>query len=197
MAYPQIGHPAPAFSGMAVTEGGNFKQISLADYRGKYVVLFFYPMDFTFVCPTEIISFSDRAGEFHQQNTELIACSTDSEFTHLAWLHTPRGTGGLGETKIPILADKSMAIARSYGVLNEKTGVPFRGLFIIDGDGILRQITINDLPVGRSVDETLRLVQAFRYTDEYGEGCPIDWRPGKKTIKTDPQGSKAYFKEQN
>lgn len=193
MSFPQIKQAAPSFIGTALVEGGVFKQISLADYKGMYVVLFFYPMDFTFVCPTEITAFSDRIDEFKNENTVVIACSTDSEYTHLAWMRTPRNLGGLGDMKIPLLADKSMVISKSYGVLDERAGIAFRGLFIIDGDGILRQITVNDLPVGRSVDETLRLVQAFRYTDKYGQGCPIDWKPGRKAIKTDPEGSKEYF----
>lgn len=148
----------------------------------------------TFVCPTEIIAFSEKAEEFDKINTVVIGASTDSHFCHLAWVNTPRKQGGLGEMKIPLLSDKSMKVATDYGVLNPDTGVPFRGLFIIDGNGILRQITINDLPVGRSVEETLRLVQAFQFTDEHGEVCPAGWTPGKKTMKPDPNASKDYFK---
>lgn len=194
MPYPQINELAPAFTETAVVEGGVFKQISLSDYRGKYVVLIFYPMDFTFVCPTEINSFSDRIQEFEQEGASVIACSTDSKYTHLAWIHTPREEGGLSNLKIPLLADKSMSIAKNYGVLDEKMGIAFRGLFIIDRTGILRQITVNDISVGRSVDETLRLLQACIHTDTHGDACPIDWKPGKKTIKKDSIGSKEYFK---
>ncbi|XP_068243147.1 peroxiredoxin 2 isoform X1 [Palaemon carinicauda] len=193
---PAITKPAPVFKGTAVVDG-QFKEISLADYQGKYVVFFFYPLDFTFVCPTEIIAFSDRAKEFRDINCEVIACSTDSHFSHLAWINTPRKEGGLGEMNIPLLADKSMDIARSYGVLKEEDGIAFRGLFIIDGKGNLRQATINDLPVGRDVDETLRLVQAFQFTDEHGEVCPAGWKPGAKTMKADPTGSKEYFQSEN
>lgn len=189
---PQLQKAAPEFKGTAVVNGV-FKDVSLADYKGKYVVLFFYPLDFTFVCPTEIIAFSDRAAEFRNIGCELIACSTDSHYTHLAWINTPRKQGGLGELDIPLLADKSMKIARDYGVLNEETGIPFRGLFIIDKKQNLRQITVNDLPVGRSVDETLRLVQAFQFTDEHGEVCPANWKPGQKTMVADPKKSKEYF----
>ncbi|VEN47477.1 unnamed protein product [Callosobruchus maculatus] len=196
MPVPQLEKPAPIFKGTAVVDG-MFKEISLEDYKGKYVVLFFYPLDFTFVCPTEIIAFSDRIEEFNKINCGVVACSTDSEFSHLAWINTNRKEGGLGLMNIPILSDKSMKISRDYGVLNEETGVPYRGLFIIDGNGNLRQVTMNDLPVGRSVDETLRLVQAFQFTDEHGEVCPVGWTPGKKTMKPDPTGSKAYFKETN
>lgn len=192
MPVPSLQKPAPIFKGTAVVRG-SFEEISLEDYKGQYVVFFFYPLDFTFVCPTEIIAFSDRFEEFKKIKCAVVACSTDSHFSHLAWINTPRKQGGLGEMAIPLLADKSGAIARAYGVLDEASGVPFRGLFIIDDKGILRQITINDLPVGRSVDETLRLVQAFQFTDEHGEVCPAGWTPGKKTMKPDPTASKEYF----
>ncbi|XP_058810039.1 peroxiredoxin 1 [Phymastichus coffea] len=194
MPVPALQKPAPPFKGTAVVNG-NFKDISLSDYKGKYVILFFYPLDFTFVCPTEIIAFSDRAAEFHAIGAQLIAASTDSHFSHLAWVNTPRKQGGLGEMKIPLLADKNAKIARDYGVYDEDSGVPFRGLFIIDKQQNLRQITINDLPVGRSVDETLRLVQAFQFTDVHGEVCPANWKPGQKSMKPDPVGSKEYFKD--
>lgn len=189
---PKLQKPAPDFRGQAVVNG-QFKEIKLEDYKDNYLVLFFYPLDFTFVCPTEIIAFSDRAEEFKRINCNVIGCSTDSHFSHLAWINTTRKMGGLGEMNIPLLSDKSMKISRAYGVLDEDSGVPFRGLFIIDGKGALRQMTINDLPVGRSVDETLRLVQAFQFTDEHGEVCPAGWTPGKKTMKPDPTGSKKYF----
>uniref|UniRef100_A0A1A9Z1L9 thioredoxin-dependent peroxiredoxin n=1 Tax=Glossina pallidipes TaxID=7398 RepID=A0A1A9Z1L9_GLOPL len=189
---PQLQKMAPAFKGTAVIKGV-FRDISLADYRGKYLVLFFYPMDFTFVCPTEIVAFSDRIVEFRNIGCEAIACSTDSQYTHLAWVNTPRRQGGLGEMDIPLLADKSMKIARDYNILDEETGVPFRGLFIIDRNQLLRQITINDITVGRSVDETLRLVQAFQFTDEHGEVCPANWKPGQKTMVADPRKAKEYF----
>lgn len=192
MPVPALQKPAPCFKGMAVVNG-QFKEISLSDYKGKYVILFFYPLDFTFVCPTEIIAFSDRAQEFRDIGCELVAASTDSHFSHLAWVNTPRKQGGLGEMNIPLLADKSSKVARDYGVLDEESGIPFRGLFIIDDKQNLRQITINDLPVGRSVDETLRLVQAFQFTDKNGEVCPANWKPGKKSMKPDVKGSKEYF----
>ena len=130
------------------------------------------------MCPTEIIAFSDRAEEFRKIGCEVLACSTDSHYSHFAWVNTPRKAGGLGEMKIPLLADTNHSIARDYGVLIETEGIAFRGLFIIDVKGVLRQITINDLPVGRDVDETLRLVQAFQYTDKHGEGESDDARAG-------------------
>lgn len=196
MPVPELQKPAPKFSGTTVVNGA-FQEIKLEDYAGKYVVLFFYPLDFTFVCPTEIIAFSDRAAEFEKINCALIGCSTDSHFTHLAWMNTPRKEGGVGKLDIPLLADKSMKIARDYGVLQEESGVAFRGLFIIDGKQNLRQVTVNDLPVGRSVDEVLRLVQAFQFTDEHGEVCPANWKPGQKTMKADPEKSKEYFGSAN
>lgn len=196
MPVPDLQKPAPAFDGTAVIDG-QFKEIKLSQYAGKYVVLFFYPLDFTFVCPTEIIAFSDRVEEFRRIGCEVIAASCDSHFSHLAWVNTPRKEGGLGSMAIPLLADKSGKIARAYGVYDEATGIPFRGLFIIDKKQNLRQVTVNDLPVGRSVDETLRLVQAFQFTDEHGEVCPAGWKPGSKTMKPDPVGSKDYFKSAN
>ncbi|CAH8598249.1 unnamed protein product [Schistosoma curassoni] len=174
--------PAPEFKGNAVVNG-EFKEISLKDYRGKYVVLFFYPADFTFVCPTEIIAFSDQVEEFNSRNCQVIACSTDSQYSHLAWNNLDRKSGGLGQMKIPLLADRTQEISRAYGVLDEEDGNAFRGLFIIDPKGILRQITINDKPVGRSVDETLRLLDAFQFVEKHGEVCPVNWKRGDHGIK--------------
>ncbi|KAK7108242.1 peroxiredoxin-1-like [Littorina saxatilis] len=190
-----ISKPAPDWNGTAVVNG-EFKDIKLSDYRGKYLVFFFYPLDFTFVCPTEIVAFSDSADKFKKINTEVVACSVDSQFTHLAWINTPRNQGGLGPLKIPLLSDITHDIAKAYGVYLQDLGHSLRGLFIIDPKGILRQITMNDLPVGRSVEETLRLVQAFQYTDSHGEVCPVGWKPGSDTIIPDPKQSKQYFKKQ-
>lgn len=190
----RISKPAPDFTAPAVFKG-QFEDITLSSFKGKYVVLFFYPLDFTFVCPTEIIAFNDRVSEFEQINTQVIAASVDSKFTHLAWIKTPRNQGGLGDMDIPILSDMTHKIARDYGVLLEDEGHTLRGLFIIDDKGILRQITMNDLPVGRSVDETLRLVQAFQYTDQHGEVCPANWTPGAPTLKPDPAGKLEYFEK--
>lgn len=156
----KITAPAPAFSGMAWTEG-TFKQVSLSDFAGKYVVLFFYPLDFTFVCPTEICAFNDAADEFKGINCELIACSVDSQFTHMEYTKKPRSEGGLGEMSIPMLSDITKQISKDYGVLTPDDAISFRGTFIIDTSGILRHLSINDLPVGRNPAETLRLVKAF------------------------------------
>ncbi|CAF1475078.1 unnamed protein product [Rotaria sp. Silwood1] len=188
----QISKPAPTFEGLAVING-EFKEISLNDFKDKYLVLLFYPLDFTFVCPTEIIAFSDRIQEFRNINTEVVAISVDSQFTHLAWINTPREQGGLGKIQIPLLSDLTHQISKDYGVYLQDVGHALRGLFIIDGRGILRQITMNDLPVGRSTDETLRLLQAFQYTDKHGEVCPAGWRPGSDTIIPNPEEKLKYF----
>mmetsp|Transcript_3167 Transcript_3167/g.5431 ORF Transcript_3167/g.5431 Transcript_3167/m.5431 type:complete len:391 (+) Transcript_3167:51-1223(+) len=194
--YPEsearVGFPAPDFTAAAVIDG-EFTQVSLSDYKGKFVVLFFYPKDFTFVCPTEIIAFSDRAKEFEKLGAQLLACSTDTEETHLAWIRTPRAKGGLGFMQIPIIADTTKEVAARYGVLIEKAGIALRGLFIINPEGVVEQITINNLPVGRSVDETLRLLQAIQYVREHGEVCPAGWQPGDKTMVATPDGSLDYF----
>ncbi len=187
---------APDFKAEAVMPDGSFKEISLADYRGKkYVVLFFYPLDFTFVCPTEIIAFSDAASQFDALNAQLLGCSVDSKFTHLAWRSTPRTKGGLGEIKYPLIADLNKRIAADYDVLLEG-GVALRGLFLIDKDGVVRHQVVNDLPLGRNVDEVLRMVKALQFVEAHGEVCPANWQEGKATIKPNPKGSQEFFAKQ-
>jgi len=186
---------APDFSGMAVV-GKDFKKISLGDFKGKWLALFFYPLDFTFVCPTEITNFSDAHGEFQKLGCEVVGCSVDSQFSHLAWINTPRNEGGLGELRYPLLSDLSKNIARDYGVLNAG-GVALRGLFLIDPKGMVRWEVVHDLGVGRNVDEALRVLAAFQQTEKTGEVCPAGWTPGAKTMKPDPTGSKEYFKSAN
>eukprot|EP01039_Chlorochromonas_danica_P002059 gene2059-2247_t len=187
---------APQFTVSALLPNKEFKDISLSDYKGKWVVFFWYPLDFTFVCPTEIIAFGDRADEFAKLNTQVIAASCDSLFTHLAWVNTPRTEGGLGDMKIPIVADFNKTVANQYGVLLPD-GVPLRALFIIDPNGDLRQMTVNDLPVGRNVDEIIRLIKAFQFVEVHGEVCPANWQPGDLTMKADPSESKTYFAAAN
>ncbi|XP_012287603.1 peroxiredoxin [Orussus abietinus] len=195
--WPQVQKPAPEFAGTAVVNG-DFKEIKLSDYRGKYVVLFFYPLDFTFVCPTELVAFGEKIADFKALNTQVIGVSTDSHFSHLAWINTPRKQGGLGgDLGYPLLSDFNKQISAKYNVLLEESGVALRGLFIIDREGILRQLTINDLPVGRSVDETLRLIKAFQFVEKHGEVCPANWQPESKTIKPNPKDSKQYFESVN
>jgi alkyl hydroperoxide reductase subunit AhpC len=192
----QVQKPAPEFTAQAVVNG-QFKEVSLSDYKGKYVVVYFYPLDFTFVCPTEIIAFSDRIKEFSDLDCEVLGVSTDSHFSHLAWINTPRKQGGLGGLNYPLVADFNKTISRDYGVLIEEAGIALRGLFIIDPQGVVRQMSVNDLPVGRSVDETLRLIKAFQFVEKYGEVCPANWTPESPTIKPDPKGSLEYFDKVN
>lgn len=190
---PMIATAAPLFTAPAVMPNKEFQEISLSDYLGKWVVLFFYPKDFTFICPTEIIAYGDRASEFASINTQVLALSADSKFSHLAWINKPRNEGGLGNMKIPIISDFDKKISIKYGVLSPD-GSPLRGLFIISPIGIIRHSTMNDDQVGRNVDETIRLIKAFQFHEEHGNVCPANWKPGDKTIVADPVGSKAYFK---
>lgn len=191
---PLVQNEAPQFSADAVVDG-DFKTINLSDYKGKWVYLFFYPLDFTFVCPTEIIAFSEAESRFSKLGAQILGCSVDSKFSHLRWAETARKEGGLGGCNYPLISDLDKSIARQYDVL-APGGVALRGSFIIDPEGIVRQATINDLPVGRSVDEALRLIEAFQFTDKHGEVCPAGWTEGADTIKPNPVGSKEYFSKQ-
>jgi len=198
MPLPQILELAPDWTSPALLPNKEFGDVTLSSFRGKWVVFFWYPFDFTFVCPTEIIAFADRADEFAAINTQVIGASCDSLFSHLAWVNTPRSEGGLGEMKIPLLADFTKKVATEYGVLIPARGggaesAPFRALFLIDPTGTLRQITVNDTPVGRNVDEVIRLLKAFQFTDVHGEVCPANWQPGDLTMSADPEKSKVYF----
>ncbi|PSN70524.1 thioredoxin-like protein [Corynespora cassiicola Philippines] len=184
----RVQKPAPPFTSTAVVDGAFEAYTSTK----QWLILGFVPMAWTFVCPTEIIAFSDRAADFAARNASVVFASTDSEYSLLAWTNASRKDGGLGKMNIPLLSDKNHAISKDYGVLIEEEGIALRGLFIIDPNGIVRQITINDLPVGRSVDETLRLLDAFQFTDKYGEVCPANWNPGDQTIKATPEGNKQF-----
>ncbi|KAI5069238.1 hypothetical protein GOP47_0015539 [Adiantum capillus-veneris] len=191
---PLVGVEAPDFEAEAVLDQ-EFVKVKLSDYKGqKYVVLFFYPLDFTFVCPTEITAFSDRYAEFEKLNTEVLGVSTDSVFSHLAWIQTDRKSGGLGDLKYPLVADLTKTVSKAYNVLIPGQGIALRGLFIIDKDGIIQHATINNLATGRNVDETLRTLQAVQYVQENpDEVCPVGWKPGEKTMKPDSKLSKEYF----
>jgi alkyl hydroperoxide reductase subunit AhpC len=184
--------PAPEFTAQAVMPDGSFQEISLSDYRGKYVVLFFYPLDFTFVCPTEIIAFSERASEFEQAGVQLLGASVDSHFSHLAWRNTARTEGGIGQIDYPLVADLNKEISRAYDVLLDG-GISLRGLFLIDKEGVVRHQVVNDLPLGRSVDEALRVVKALQFFEQNGEVCPANWKEGARTIKPSPDASKEFF----
>lgn len=183
--------PAPDFSATAVVNG-EFKTVSLNDYKGKWLVLYFYPLDFTFVCPTEITAFSDRIEDFKKLGAEVVGCSVDSQFTHLAWINTPREKGGLGQIKYPLLADVTKKVCADYEVLIPG-GIALRGLFLINPEGKVAYQVVHDLGVGRSVDETLRVLQAFQTVEKTGEVCPANWNKGSDTMAPDPQGSQKYF----
>ncbi|KKD34441.1 peroxiredoxin [Limnoraphis robusta Tam1] len=189
----RVGLSAPEFTATAVIDQ-EFKTIKLSDYRGKYVVLFFYPLDFTFVCPTEITAFSDRTEEFTQLNTQILGVSVDSEFSHLAWIQTDRKSGGVGDLKYPLVSDIKKDISAAYNVLDPEAGIALRGLFIIDKEGVIQHATINNLAFGRNVDETLRTLQAIQYVQANpDEVCPAGWKPGEKTMIPDPVKSKDFF----
>lgn len=180
----RVRYPAPDFAGTAWTPAG-FKKLNLKKYAGSYLVLFFYPMDFTFVCPTEIVEFSSHYDAFKEAKCELIGCSGDSQFVHMEYCMKPRAQGGLGPVKMPLLADPSHKIAKAYGAYvdnGDEDGASLRATYIIDGKGVLRHMSLNDLPVGRNIAEVLRLVKAFQYTDIHGEVCPANWNQGDKTL---------------
>jgi alkyl hydroperoxide reductase subunit AhpC len=186
---------APDFKATAMVNG-EFRDVKLSDYRGKGVVLFFYPLDFTFVCPTELLAFNDRLDEFRKLNVEVLAASIDSHYTHLAWWNTPRAEGGIQGVRYPILSDMAKRLSTDYGVLTDD-GVALRGLFILDEKHTVRHVTLNDLSIGRSVDEVLRVVQAIQFVDKHGEVCPANWKPGGDTMKADPKAAKEYFRKTN
>jgi peroxiredoxin (alkyl hydroperoxide reductase subunit C) len=194
MIRPLVQQSAPDFKGTAVVNK-EFKEISLKDFKGKWLCLFFYPLDFTFVCPTEITAFSDRVEDFKKLGCEIVGASIDSQFSHLAWINTPRSQGGLGEIRFPLLADVNKEAARAYQVLSND-GVALRGLFLVNPNGKLAYQVVHDLGVGRSVDETLRVLEAFQYVEKHGEVCPANWKKGADTMKPDPKGSQEYFKKQ-
>ena len=179
---PVVQQPAPSFKKTAVVDGV-FEEVTLEQYKGKWVLLAFIPLAFTFVCPSEIIAYSEAVKKFAEKDAQVLFASTDSEYTWLAWTNVARKDGGIGKVDFPVLADTNHSLSRDYGVLIEEEGVALRGIFLIDPKGVLRQITINDLPVGRSVEESLRLLEAFQFTEKYGEVCPANWHPGDETIK--------------
>ena len=188
-----IGKPAPSFKGQAVLPSTEFVDISLEQYKGKWVVLFTYPLDFTFVCPTEIIKFSESYKDFKKINCEVLGMSTDSCFSHLAWINTPRKEGGLGGIEYPMIGDLGGVISKKFGFFMEDAQHDLRGTAIIDPDGIVRHIGMNHPDVGRNIDEVLRLVKGYQFAREHGEVCPAQWQEGGDTIKPDVKKSKEYF----
>jgi peroxiredoxin (alkyl hydroperoxide reductase subunit C) len=188
-----VGKKAPSFKAKAVIGGQIVDSVSLEDFNGKFVLLFFYPLDFTFVCPTELHAFQDKLKEFEKRGCQLVGCSVDSHFSHHAWLSTPKVKGGIEGILYPIISDLNKEIARSYHVLKEDEGIAYRGLFLIDCKGIVRHQLVNDLPLGRSVDEAIRILDALIHFEQNGEVCPANWRTGEKSMKPSQEGLKAYF----
>ena len=192
-----VGKHAPDFTASAVLPDGSFKDdFKLSDFKGKYVVLFFYPLDFTFVCPTELIAFSKRIKEFEERGVQVIGCSIDSQFTHAAWRNTPIEEGGIGAVAYPLVADVKHEICKAYDVEFEQAGVAFRGSFLIDKNGMVRHQGVNDLPLGRNVDEMLRMIDALQFTEKYGEVCPAGWNKGDKGMVPNKDGVASYLKHE-
>ncbi len=190
-----VGKSAPDFTADAV-HLGQFTQVNLSSYRGsKYVVLFFYPLDFTFVCPTELHAFQEKLEAFHERNVEVLGVSIDSKFSHFAWLTTPKNQGGIQGVEYPLISDLKRTIAQDYDVLSAD-GVAFRGLFLIDKEGIVRHQVVNDLPLGRSVEEALRMVDSLQHFEQYGEVCPANWAKGKKAMNATQEGVSGYLSAQ-
>lgn len=188
-----VGREAPDFTAQAVLPDGTFKQVKLSDFRGKYVVLYFYPLDFTFVCPSEIIAFDNHLAEFKERNCEVLGVSVDSHFSHHAWRNTPVDQGGIGPIQYPLIADITKSIARDFDVLTPDGAVAYRGLFLIDTKGIVRHQIVNDLPLGRSIDEAIRMVDALQFNEKNGEVCPANWKKGKEGMKANAAGVASYL----
>jgi peroxiredoxin (alkyl hydroperoxide reductase subunit C) len=188
-----IAKEAPDFTAPAVMPSGVIEeQFKLSDLRGKYVVLFFWPLDFTFVCPTEIIAHDRRMAQFVERNVAVVGVSIDSQFTHFAWRNTPINNGGIGPVQFPIVADVTHAITKAYGV-EHPDGVALRASFLIDRDGIVQHQVVNNLPLGRNVDEMLRMVDALQFFEEYGEVCPAGWQKGDEGMKPTAEGVASYL----
>lgn len=193
MSTTLVNKPAPDFTAAAVMPDGSIKNdFTLSDYRGKYVVIFFYPLDFTFVCPSEIIAHDKRFDEFTKRNTVVIGVSVDSQFTHFAWRNTPTEKGGIGQIHYPLVADVNHSIIKSYGIEHED-GVALRGSFLIDKQGIVQHATVNNLPLGRNVGEMLRIIDALQYSEQHGEVCPAGWQKGQQAIKPTAEGVADYL----
>jgi peroxiredoxin 2/4 len=189
----QVTQPAPDFTAVAVMPNNTFnEEFSLSALKGKYVVLFFYPLDFTFVCPSEIIAFDKKVEEFKSRNCELVGVSVDSHFSHLAWKNTPVNKGGIGNVQYPLVADLTKNISRDYGVLLDDA-IALRGLFLIDKEGIVQHALVNNLPLGRNVDEAIRLLDALQFTEEHGEVCPANWNKGDEAMKPSAEGVAEYL----
>ena len=188
-----VGKEAPNFKAIAAAGQELINDFELSSLRGKYVVLFFYPLDFTFVCPTELHAFQDKLADFKARGCEVVGCSVDSHFSHLAWLRTPLAQGGIEGVTYPIVADLNKTIAADYDVLVDGVGIAYRGMFLIDKEGVVRHQVVNDLPLGRSVDEALRMVDALKFFEENGEVCPANWKQGSQSMKPSQEGLEEFF----
>lgn len=188
-----VGKKAPLVKAACVVDGKIVSNYTLDQYKGKYVLLFFYPLDFTFVCPTELHAFQEALHEFEKRNCQVVGCSIDSAFTHMAWQRTPKAEGGIEGVSYPLIADVQKSVALDFDVLSETDGIAFRGLFLIDKEGVVRHQLINDLPLGRSVDEALRLLDALIFFEKNGEVCPANWRAGKAAMKPTQEGLSKFF----
>lgn len=188
-----VGKKAPSFRSKAVVDGRIVSDFSLEQFHGQNVIFFFYPLDFTFVCPTELHAFEDNLKSFEQRNTKVIGCSVDSCHSHLAWLNTPKSKGGIQGISYPLVSDINKTISRDYDVLIHEEGIAYRGLFLIDAHGVVRHQVVNDLPLGRSVDEAMRMLDALIYFGKHGEVCPANWQTGKKALKPSKEGVEDYF----
>jgi len=189
-----VGKKAPDFTAAAVLADGSIvSDFTLSQFAGKYVVLFFYPLDFTFVCPTELIAFSHRIEEFNARGVQVVGCSIDSQFTHVAWRNTAVEDGGIGAVTYPLVADVKHEICRAYDVEFDSAGVAFRGSFLIDKTGIVRHQVVNDLPLGRNVNEMLRMIDALQFTEKHGEVCPAGWTKGDKGMVPNKEGVASYL----
>ncbi len=188
-----VTNEAPDFTATAVMEDNSFKEdFRLSDYRGKYVLVFFYPLNFTFVCPSEILAFNQAVEQFKEANCQLVGVSIDSHFSHLAWKNTPVNDGGIGNIQYPLVADLDKSISKQYNVLLD-SGIALRGLFLVDREGIIRHQVVNDLPLGRSVNEALRVLHALQFTEEHGEVCPANWKQGEEAMTPTKEGVAAYL----
>lgn len=188
-----VGQKAPEFHAKAVVAGEIVTDFSLRDYLGKYIIFFFYPLDFTFVCPTELHAFQEALKNFEQREAQVVGCSVDSAHSHFAWLNTPKAKGGIQGVTYPLVADLNKTIAKDYQVLKGDEGIAYRGLFLIDKKGIVRHQVVNDLPLGRSVDEALRMLDALIFYETHGEVCPANWKAGDKSMKATREGVESYF----
>lgn len=188
-----VGKHAPHFNTTAVIDGKIINNVTLTSFAGKYVILFFYPLNFTFVCPTELHAFQERLADFEKRNAQVVGCSVDSCYSHMAWINTPKSRGGIQGVTYPILSDLNRNISQEYGVLIPSEGIAYRGLYLIDRSGVVRHQVINDLPIGRSVDETLRTLDALIYFEKHGEVCPANWQEGKVSMKPTQEGLEKFF----